>query len=437
MPSADESAKSDRISLNRFRVKTYRSCFDTGFDLEQGLTAFIGPNGTGKTSLMHAMLLLVPSSYNSIRKDKEDFNKSSIDVEFENGPLRIGYRANLASNQDETDQLIVSDQEYRFSRDKISKKWIDGNTIEFASNYARRRNHPYDIDLPYSVLSRNYLNWSPFGRLLTPTSLESARKKIKTISQDQITTFDSVMRFRSGIKYYSASQFTNPQSCPTSFEIDLDRDGRLSEVTSSRRNPHVRFLYDLYRSKDTDNYKSFLTLIGPEGVGLIDGLDWQTIDLSSQTYEVKARGSVITKERKRQVVVPLVRSGSSQLSFNQLSEGTFRTIAMIYYIMTDNSSFLLLEEPEVCVHHGLLKSVIEIIKLHSAVKQIVISTHSEAVIDYLRPEQVRVVERDTIKGTHVRSLKRIFSKTELAELKIYLNTVGGLGEYWRSSGFSK
>ena len=77
----------------------------------------------------------------------------------------------------------------------------------------------------------------------------------------------------------------------------------------------------------------------------------------------------------------------------------------------------------------------EILKQYSGSKQIVLSTHSEFVVDNLAPEQVRLVERDQSIGTQARALSAAMSERDFQALKEYLREFGGLGEYWRHSGF--
>jgi len=120
---------------------------------------------------------------------------------------------------------------------------------------------------------------------------------------------------------------------------------------------------------------------------------------------------------------------------NQLSEGTFKTLALLFYIINDVSELLLIEEPEVCIHHGLLDSIIELIKVQSKKKQIIISTHSDYVLDKLKPENVVLVSRDTDKGTIAKPLSKALSKNDYAALKSYLQDEGNLGEYWKLSEF--
>ena len=296
--------------------------------------------------------------------------------------------------------------------------------------------------------SRFFFSHHRSGRVIRrPISTRSLRGKSSVVrgslrkdepkpSNDFIRAYEAIQTLRLGIRYYSASQFTNPSLSPTSFEIDED-DGDLNEPIQTRRLPHTRFLYDLYTlsKKNDSSYSAFLALVGPSGVGLIDEIRWQEVKFESEAYEVQAGGKVITKNKTRTMIIPTVQTGTSQLSFNQLSEGTLRTLAMLFYITTEKSELLLLEEPEVCVHHGLLNSVMEIIQQFSHRKQIIISTHSDAVLDKLAPEQLAIVDKNRESGTIVKGIGKIMSMKDIVALRGYLNSLGSLGEYLRHSGF--
>jgi predicted ATPase len=136
------------------------------------------------------------------------------------------------------------------------------------------------------------------------------------------------------------------------------------------------------------------------------------------------------------IVVPTFTVDGRQLSPNQLSEGTFRTIALIFYLLQSDSSLLLLEEPEACVHHGLLRSIMDIIKQESSQRQIIISSHSEHVLEQLEPEQVVLVEKHRARGTVARSVSKALGRADFAALRAYLANFGNLGDYWRERGFS-
>jgi predicted ATPase len=95
----------------------------------------------------------------------------------------------------------------------------------------------------------------------------------------------------------------------------------------------------------------------------------------------------------------------------------------------------LIEEPEVCVHHGLLASIVELIKSQSAEKQIIFSTHSDFVLDQVNPDQVFSTMSRVKKGTVVRSLAKDYPKQTIEALRDFLRTSGNLGEFWRQGGF--
>ena len=109
---------------------------------------------------------------------------------------------------------------------------------------------------------------------------------------------------------------------------------------------------------------------------------------SSSDYSVRVGGTVEVRRRHQLLVIPQFRIGKRQLSPNQLSEGTFKTLALLFHVMTEDSTALLVEEPEVCVHHGLLSSILELIKSYSQHKQMILSTHSDYVLDQVKPENV-------------------------------------------------
>lgn len=239
-----------------------------------------------------------------------------------------------------------------------------------------------------------------------------------------------------GISYYSASQFTDPTRCPASFELDEDRLVRRSRFRST---DHVKFMMDLYRSyktrKKSNVYDEFINIVGCNGLHLFDKLDFKEVSLPESRYQVSSGGRVTKQKVSRNLIVPSVVLDGAKLSLGQLSEGTFKTMALLFYLASDRSHLLLIEEPEVCVHHGLLTSIVELIKSYSATKQVIFSTHSDFVLDRLTPEEVFLVTRRSKLGTSVRNVPRALSKSNFSSLKQYLEEAGNLGEYWRHGGF--
>ena len=70
-------------------------------------------------------------------------------------------------------------------------------------------------------------------------------------------------------------------------------------------------------------------------------------------------------------------------------------------------------------------------------KQIILSTHSDFVLDTLDPDQVYIVRNDVQKGTIIKHVPDSMSKRDYQALKEYLKEAGNLGEYWRHGDLEK
>ena len=157
--------------------------------------------------------------------------------------------------------------------------------------------------------------------------------------------------------------------------------------------------------------------------------------MPTSRIEVKSGGKIKKIEKNRQLIIPQILIDKVELSPNQLSEGTFKTMALAFYLITDENELILIEEPEVCVHHGLLDSIVSLIVSQSNRKQILISTHSDFVLDRLKPENLIIVKKEGVSGTIAKPLSAYLSKNEFKALRNYLSETGNLGEYWKEGGF--
>jgi hypothetical protein len=250
-------------------------------------------------------------------------------------------------------------------------------------------------------------------------------------SQPAVLAIGGIAHWVRNITYYAASQFTNPSACPVSIEVESA--GLAMRRARQRGGIATRFLFDLYSAHQSasQSYRSFVDIIGPRGIHLIDDLVFKELKTSSVDYAVRVGGQAKERRLEKVLVVPQFVIGKNTLSPNQLSEGTFKTIALLFYLLTETRTLLLLEEPEVCVHHGLLASILELMRTESANQQVVMSTHSDFVIDHVEPRSIFAVVRSEDGETAISSVTKSMSSRELAALREYLETEGTLGEYWK------
>ncbi len=85
---------------------------------------------------------------------------------------------------------------------------------------------------------------------------------------------------------------------------------------------------------------------------------------------------------------------------------------------------MLLEQPEDSLHQGLTKKVIGLLRQNAEPSQLIISSHSSALLNKVRPEEIRIVSlREGF--TSVRKL----SPDELQIAADFMNNEGPLYEF--------
>lgn len=434
MPQSD---KEEDVRLEQVEIKGYRSCLSTSFTPHRELSALIGLNGAGKTNVLQAIRLL-------INKQKGHFSRrylpqtekgadSEVTAWFSLPQLekRIGVRMRFSiMESSRRDELVAVSETWNLHSLTSSKSWRSLPPVELFREPDQLRytqEHLFFLD-DQAIYSRS-------KRPDTERSMIELQESIKLMNDPTVLrAVLAVTDFRAGITYYSASRFTDPSRCPSSFEVD--EDGRIVDSYAAPA-PHLKFIYDLYRLRELNQalYKTYCRFVSRQQLGLLSRITWKEIELSSSTAEVRSGGGVKKIHKRKTLVIPKVQIGSSYITFNQLSEGTFKTLALIFYIITDSSRLLMIEEPEVCIHHGLLARIVDTLKSYSKEKQTLISTHSDLLVDQLEAENIFVVEMAR-SGTHVKQLDQWLTKEGRNALHAYLAETGSLGEYWRSGGLS-
>ncbi len=401
--------------LERIVIENYRSCLRTSLSLHPQLSVLIGPNGSGKTNILQAIMLLNRLTRYEGDWPSEDISTvgSRIKAYFSVSGLLTRLNATVQLHADETNTDVITGSRQKWA---ITSKKGDRETVE----------------LPMFSVEENVA-----GIRLTPYSIKYVNFLFRSSSASKraLSNIRQVATFCRGIRYYGASQFTNPSRCPVSFEIEIGRSRPKTRFPKIAK--HGRILNDIYSAYKKDprgRYDQFMSIVGPNGLKLIDDLTFEEVETSSIEHLVRIGGNLETRHRNRLLIIPRFFIGKQRLSPNQLSEGTFKTLSLLFYVITEDTSALLVEEPEVCVHHGLLSSILDLIKSYSKQKQMIITTHSDYVLDHVSPENVLRVAYDKDSGTSVRSISRIMTTKELAALKTYLQREGNLGDYWREGG---
>jgi predicted ATPase len=142
---------------------------------------------------------------------------------------------------------------------------------------------------------------------------------------------------------------------------------------------------------------------------------WQ----DAEAVRIRIDGGIVqtyVKERGIQEPIPAIR----------LSDGTLKYLCLMAILLhPDPPPLICIEEPELGLHPDALTIVADALKEASERSQLIVTTHSEALVNALsdEPEAVVICERGTDGGTQFRRLESKDLDEWLAEYR--------LGELWR------
>lgn len=217
-----------------------------------------------------------------------------------------------------------------------------------------------------------------------------------------------------------------------------------SEILALARAPRFRLGPDRLRSPAVPGPDAVLSETGDNLVAVLDRL-----------ITGPDRGAIVRLEEALHAAVPTLRgialrtvdgkTGAKALEFvldtgaskgppvtipcTHASDGAMLLTAFLALAFSDEPGLLLIEEPENGLHPSRLQSVVEMLRkisegaLGNQARQVIVTTHSPLLLNYTRPEEVRIVRRDREQGTIVTPMSEVPDVHKLLE-------EFGTGELW-------
>ena len=380
--------------LSKFKVEHYKSLFDTEIDLES-LTVFIGPNGSGKSNICESLALL--SNIMNIFDDN-DF----IDTVRRNDGFNI-YIKKFLSKSIQSISKNQANIESKFWRRKldyfsfmVSSFQKDENKLSKLVELSVTFNYPkqnIEINLFENGIEKsNNEGGSSFTLFGFAISLDYPDSFIK----------ENLRK----VCIYDFSPFNLTNEIPSTGIMDRTGEGiayALADILFSNR-------------KSFDELEERLRLLVPniQRISLLRG--------KNQTFSLQL----------------VDRYSETPIPASDISDGTLRILAFLTALyQEDTPSIICFEEIENGVHPWLLHKMMELLKVVSTEGitgkpvQVLITTHSPTLLNYVEPYQVRAVELDNEGKTQVHKLPTDSLRFQKA-LEAY---DGSLGELWFTNQF--
>ncbi|MFN6181823.1 MAG: AAA family ATPase [Dolichospermum sp.] len=345
-------------SFERITIEGYRRLFNVQVDMrDRPLTVMIGANGVGKTSLLEIFSLLA----------------ASANAQLANKISELGGLADIVTRDIANSiaiSLSMSVPGYA-PLDYQLEVVLKGLTYEIALE-TLTENNPLVLE-PFKHINSLGLDVKYFNfedqKLLRPNwdhnPLETSLAQVPKMYQEP----ENLRKRLASCTFYGALNVA-PKS-----PVRLPQSMRPASLPGANGEDLVSCLYYL---RETD----------PERFEIIeDTLAAAFPDFERLGFPPVAAGTITMTWKDKNFSKPIY--------MHQLSEGTLRFIWLITLLQSPGlTAVTLIDEPEVSLHPELLRLLADMMREASQKTQLIVATHSDRLIRFLKPEEVLVCDAE-------------------------------------------
>ncbi|MEY3403634.1 MAG: hypothetical protein RLZZ86_3256 [Cyanobacteriota bacterium] len=346
-------------SFERITIEGYRRLFNVQIDMrDRPLTVMIGANGVGKTSLLEIFSLLAASANAQLaNKISELGGVPDIVTRDRANSIAISLSMSVPGYAPLNYQLEVA---------------LKGFTYEIALETLTQQNNRHALEPLKYIESRGldviYFNTEDRA-LLRPNwdhnPLETSLAQVPKMYQEP----EKLRKRLASCTFYGALNVA-PKS-----PVRLPQSMRPASLPGANGEDLVSCLYYL---RETD----------PERFEIIeDTLTAAFPDFQRLGFPPVAAGTITMTWKDKNFSKPIY--------MHQLSEGTLRFIWLITLLQSPGlTAVTLIDEPEVSLHPELLRLLADMMREASQKTQLIVATHSDRLIRFLKPEEVLVCDAE-------------------------------------------
>lgn len=392
------------MRLISLTVQHYKSLANVKIDDIQPVTVLVGPNAAGKSNMVDVLKFLrdmVSEGLDHAISMRGGI--TTIRQHSRSRPFHISIKLCLSDN--EFDDGETRDASYEIT---ISSLVAGNYKVEREAAFWYEDEYDFDEEthrLNLVGIARHSIQRTSKGEL----SVNNEDINL-ALPPDQIALGLRLFQHRSGIASKIAD-FVRSLRFSTIFPNTL-RDPRKPDADKNLK-------------ESGENWASILKALKrtPKGRHELDRIKemMQIVMPTMKDISVKGVGGYLVPQ------IRVTESGGKKdalydLDPSQLSDGTLRVLGILLALYQHpHPQFVALEEPEQTVHPGLLAMLAEAFHEVSERTQLLITSHSPHLIEYFKPEEIRVVAQEDgetritkIKSAQLEAIKeRLISIQEL------------------------
>lgn len=346
----------DTYKISRLKVGGFRRLHDVDLDVRP-LMVLIGANGVGKTSLLDAFSLLSASAGGKLKerlsslggvagiltREKADSLSLLVDMEVP-GQEPLEYALSLTPKGV---GYVISQERLSQAREGFDQpfKHIDsyGDNIQY-----------YEVENKGSGLVRPNWEYNP---------LETSLSQVPKMFQEP----EQLRQILGSTTQYHVLDVG--QRAP----VKLPQQMKPADLPGADGEDLVPFLYSL-REGDQERYEA-----------VIDSLRAAFGDFDCLSFPPVAAGMLAMTWKDKSFQKPLY--------MHELSEGTLRFLWLVSLLQSPGlSTITMIDEPEVSLHPELLSLLADLMREASQHTHLIVATHSDRLVRFLRPEEVVVMD---------------------------------------------
>ena len=380
------------MRITQLRFRAFKSLYDVACDLDQ-FTVLTGPNSAGKSNLVDAINFLSETFAHGLE----------IAAARAGGFDNIIYRRN-----GDSDKAIRFDIEIGFTGEDVA--YLEELRGTGKTHLSPKDN--YWLNLSFAM-ERSGSNDSPGDFRIIHERL---------VFRDGQKTFLRMSRGPEGIVHFRRSrEIHGPRSRygralwplsedgfidfiksrpakPTALSLaQLQLGGLLTEIVQSYGRSRV-FQLSPHQCRQTGvpTPNAYLDRYGTNLPSVADYMrrnrqeSWQQVESAMRSVVPQLKSIETSYTDDRRLALHFYEEGLERpWNSSEVSDGTIQILALFVALFDERTSFLAVEEPENALHPWILRQFVDLCREQS--KQILLTTHSPVLVDYVLPESLRLV----------------------------------------------